>query len=291
MLKSKALLSSGALLTSVVGLIGMFALPVRPAAQSSAGIVGVTTDTSGAVLPGVTVSATGPALQVPSVVATSDVRGEYRLTPLPPGVYTVTFELVGFQLVKRENVRLALGFTATLDQALGVGAVEESVTVSGASPLVDVTNPATSVEMSTEELDVLPTNRDGLKAFLGTMPGVRTNLDVGASSLKEGPGLRTHGQSAQSWQMVEGIMFSSANTGGTDGAQLDFNAVDTTRVQTVGSGAEIQRRGIVLDSVLKSGGNEFHGDVTFYGSADALEGSNLTPEYRGCRHQRGCQAP
>ena len=279
MLKCKALLSSGALLTSVVGLIGVFALPVLPAAQSSAGIVGVITDTSGAVLPGVTVSATGPALQVPSVVATSDVRGEYRLTPLPPGVYTVTFELVGFQLVKRENVRLALGFTATLDQALGVGAVEESVTVSGASPLVDVTNPATSVEMSTEELDVLPTNRDGLKAFLGTMPGVRTNLDVGASSLKEGPGLRTHGQSAQSWQMVEGIMFSSANTGGTDGAQLDFNAVDTTRVQTVGSGAEIQRRGIVLDSVLKSGGNEFHGDVTFYGSADALEGSNLTPEY------------
>ena len=80
--------------------------------------------------------------------------------------------------------------------------------------------------------------------------------------------------------MVEGIMFSSANTGGTDGAQLDFNAVDTTRVQTVGSGAEIQRRGIVLDSVLKSGGNEFHGDVTFYGSADALEGSNLTAEYQ-----------
>ena len=97
MFKCKTLLSSGALLTGVIGLIGVFALPVVPAAQSSAGIVGVITDTSGAVLPGVTVSATGPALQVPSVVAVSDSRGEYRLTPLPPGVYTVTFELAGFQ--------------------------------------------------------------------------------------------------------------------------------------------------------------------------------------------------
>ena len=275
--KSKTLVSFGVLLTALVGVI---ALPAGAAGQTTAGILGVITDTSGAVLPGVTVSARGPALQVPSVVSVSDGKGEYRLTPLPPGLYTVTFELTGFQTVKRENVRLALGFTANLDQALSVGTVEESVTVSGASPVVDVTNPATSVEMSSESLEILPTNRDGLKAFLGTMPGVRTNLDVGASSLKEGPGLRTHGQAAQSWQTIEGIMFSSANTGGTDGAQLDFNAVDTTRVQTVGSGAEMQRRGILLDSVLKSGGNEFHGDATFYGSTDALEGSNLTDEYR-----------
>jgi Carboxypeptidase regulatory-like domain len=252
----------------------------RPAvAQSSGSIIGVITDTSGAVLPGVTVTATSPALQVPSIVGITDAKGEYRLGPLPPGVFTVTFELSGFQPVKRENVRLTLGFTATLDQALGVGPVQESVTVSGASPLVDVTNPATSVDMSKEALEILPTSRDGLKAFMNMMPGVRTNLDVGASSLKEGPQFRTHGQSAQSWQMVDGIMFSSANTGGSDGAQIDFNATDSTRIQTTGSGAEMQRRGILLDSILKSGGNEFHGDATAYGSADALEGSNLTPAF------------
>jgi hypothetical protein len=121
-------------------------------------------------------------------------------------MYTVTFELSGFQTVKRENLRLTLGFTATLDQAMGVGTVQESVTVTGASPLVDVTNPATSVDMSKQSLEVLPTSRDGLKAFMTTMPGVRTNLDVGASSMKEGPQFRTHGQSAQSWQMMDGIM-------------------------------------------------------------------------------------
>ena len=248
------------------------------AQATQAAIVGVITDTSGAILPGVTIAATGPALQVPSLTAVSDARGEYRVSPLPPGVYAVTFELPGFQSVRRENVRLALGFTATLDQVMSLGTVQETVTVSGQSPLVDVTNPATSVDMSSESLEILPTNRDGLKAFMGTMPGVRTNLDVGASSLSDGPAFRSYGQSGQSWQMVEGIMFSSPNTGGADGAHLDFNAVDSTRVQTVGSSAEMPRRGIMLDAVLKSGGNEFHGEAVFYGSSGALESSNLTPE-------------
>jgi hypothetical protein len=271
--------SSTVLLAGVVAFMSVLALTAPAAAQSSAGtgIIGVITDSSGSLLPGVTVTATGPALQVPSVVGITDGKGEYRLTPLPPGIYTVTFELSGFQTVKRENLRLTLGFTATLDQAMGVGTVQESVTVTGASPLVDVTNPATSVDMSKQSLEVLPTSRDGLKAFMTTMPGVRTNLDVGASSMKEGPQFRTHGQSAQSWQMMDGIMYSSANTGGSDGAQIEFNATESTRVQTTGSGAEMQRRGILLDSVLKSGGNEFHGDSVTSGSTGGMESSNLTP--------------
>src|ERR1041384_6715051 len=77
-------------------------------AQSSAGIIGVVTDTSGAVLPGVTVTARSPALQVPSVVSVTDAKGEYRLTPLPPGLYSVSVELSGFQTIRRENVRLTL---------------------------------------------------------------------------------------------------------------------------------------------------------------------------------------
>ena len=133
-------------------------------------------DTSGAVLPGVTVIATGPALQVPQIESVTNERGEYRLSPLPPGVYTITFELSGFQNVKRDGLRLALGFTATVDQAMGLGTVQETVTVSGQSPLVDVTNPATSVDMSSESLEILPTNRDGLKAFMGHAGGA-TNLD------------------------------------------------------------------------------------------------------------------
>jgi hypothetical protein len=272
--RSQTTLSLGALLCAI--LISVF--PSAAAAQSAAAIVGALTDTSGAVLPGVTVTATGPALQVPSIVAVSDAKGEYRLSPLPPGTYTVTFELPGFQTVKRENVRLALGFTATLDQALGLGTVQETVTVSGASPLVDVTNPATSVDMSAESLEILPTNRDGLKAFMGTMPGVRTNLDVGASSLSDTVQFRSFGQAGQSWQMLEGIMFSTPNAGGANGSHIDFNALDSTRVQTVGSAAEMPRRGIMLDAVMKSGGNQFHGDAIYYGSSGALESSNLSSD-------------
>src|SRR4029453_11967873 len=94
-----------------------------------------------------------------------------------------------------------------IDQSLEAGTVAETITVSGQSPLVDVTNPATSVDMSSESLEILPTNRDGLKAFMGTMPGVRTNLDVGASSLSDTVVFRSFGQAGQSCQMIEAWMF------------------------------------------------------------------------------------
>ena len=96
-------------------------------AGNPAGITGVVTDTSGAVLPGVTVTVTSPALQVPSVTSVSDDRGEYRLSPLPIGVFTILFELSGFQSVRREGVRLTVGFTARVDSEMSVGAVAEAV--------------------------------------------------------------------------------------------------------------------------------------------------------------------
>ncbi len=272
--RSFALIAGGLLVIHVLALVP------AASAQSQGAVLGVVTDASGAVLPGVTVIITGPALQVPQIEAVTNERGEYRLSPLPPGVFTITFELSGFQTVKRESLRITLGFTATVDQAMGLGTVQETVTVSGQSPLVDVTNPATSVDMSSESLEILPTNRDGLKAFMGTMPGVRTNLDVGASSMSDTVQFRSYGQSGQSWQMLEGIMFSTPNAGGANGSHVDFNALDSTRVQTVGSSAEMPRRGIMLDAVMKSGGNQFHGEFVAYGSSGALESKNLSDELK-----------
>ena len=144
----------------MVGLFVFFSLlaPAVPAtagqgAGNPAGISGVVTDNTGAILPGVTVTATSPALQVPSVTSVSDERGEYRLSPLPIGVYTVLFELPGFQNVRREGVRLTVGFTARVDAEMNVGAVSETITVSGASPLVDTTSTATSTELTREQLE------------------------------------------------------------------------------------------------------------------------------------------
>src|SRR5688572_10321257 len=183
----------------IICFVGLFALAAPAAGQSTqAAIIGVVTDTSGAILPGVTVIATGPALQVPRVETVTNERGEYRLSPLPIGTYTISYELSGFQSVRREGLRLAVGFVATVDQVMSLGTVSETITVSGASPLVDVTNPATSVDLSSEALEVLPTTRDGLKAFMGQVPGMRTNLDVGASSMTDTIVIRAYGQQGRS---------------------------------------------------------------------------------------------
>jgi len=244
-------------------------------AANPAGIIGVVTDNTGAVLPGVTITATSPALQVPSVTTVSDERGEYRLTPLSIGLYTVLFELPGFQSVRREGVRLTVGFVARIDTEMNVGGVAETITVSGASPLVDTTSTATSTELTSEQLEVLPTSRDGIKAFLHQVPGVRTNLEIGASGLGDGVVFRVYGQVGEPWQMLEGVLSSATEPEGSAGSHLDFNAIDGTRVQTVGSNAEMPRRGLLVDAVIKSGGNDFHGNVTFYGSGSQLEANNI----------------
>jgi hypothetical protein len=258
----------------------VFSAPAVPGlagqgAANPAGITGVVTDNTGAVLPGVTVTATSPALQVPSVTSLSDDRGGYRLSPLPIGVYTVLFELPGFQNVRREGVRLTVGFTARVDSEMNVGAVSETVTVSGASPLVDTTSTATSTELTNEQIEVLPTSRDGFHSFMNQVPGVRTNLDVGSSGLGDTVQFRVYGQIGQPWQMVEGVLTSSTEANGDGGSHIDYTMVDGTRVQTVGSNAEMPRRGLLVDSVVKSGGNDFHGSAVAYGSGPQLEGNNI----------------
>ena len=202
----------------------------------------------------------------------SDERGEYRLSPLPIGSYTVLFELPGFQNVRREGVRLTVGFTASVDSEMNVGAVSETITVSGASPLVDTTSTATSTELTKDQLEVLPTSRDGFHSFMNQVPGVRTNLDVGSSGLGDTVLFRVYGQTGQPWQMVEGVLTSSPETNGDGGSHFDYNMIDGTRVQTVGSNAEMPRRGLLVDSVVKSGGNDFHGTAVAYGSGAAARG-------------------
>jgi len=123
---------------AVVVVLSLSAVPVF-GQGTTASIIGRVTDQSGAVLPGVTVTASSPALQVPQMTGVTNEVGEYRLSPLPIGVYEVAFELTGFQPARRQDIRLAIGFTARIDVALGVGALAETVTVSGESPVVDTT--------------------------------------------------------------------------------------------------------------------------------------------------------
>jgi hypothetical protein len=245
------------------------------AGQQDAGIIGQVTDESGAVLPGVTVTATSPALQIPSVTGVTDERGEYRLTPLPIGTYTVEYTLSGFQAVRREGVRLTVGFTARLDTGLKVGALEETITVSGAAPVVDVSSTTATTQFTRETLEALPTSRNGIVSVLAQAPGVRGLRDVGGSSLNQVPTARVFGQAAEVYYTLEGVQTSSLQTSGGQSGYWDYTTIEEAAVRTIGNSAEMPYRGVNLNAVVKSGGNTFHGSAWLNKTSASLQSNNI----------------
>src|SRR5438128_3873548 len=156
----------GRVIFCAASILGIFSTQPVFAGQQDAGIVGSVRDESGAVLPGVTVTVTGPALQVPSVVTVTDHRGDYRITPLPIGTYTIQYTLQGFEVARHEGVRLTVGFAAKIDVAMKVGALEETVTGSGSAPVVDTRSPTATTQLTREAIALLPTMRSGIVNIL-----------------------------------------------------------------------------------------------------------------------------
>ena len=156
-------------------------LPAASYAQAS--IVGVVKDTSGGVLPGVTVEAASPALIEKTRSVVTDGTGQYRIENLRPGTYTVTFALPGFNTVKREAIELTGSFTASVNADLRVGALEETVTVTGETPIVDVQSTTRQQVLNQEMIDAIPSGRN--PTFLAALlPGVSVaNPDVGGIML------------------------------------------------------------------------------------------------------------
>src|SRR5262245_10451277 len=163
-------------------------LLARPSWAQNAGstIQGTVKDESGGAMPGVTVTVSAPELQVGKITAVTEASGAYRIGDLPAGTYQITFELAGFKTFIQKDFRLAIGFVARVDGTMTVGGIEESVTVSGASPVVDMTTTATSVNFTRETLDSVPTGM-GFAALYGMVPGVNVAApDVGDSNLGSG---------------------------------------------------------------------------------------------------------
>src|SRR5207247_2285119 len=146
----------------VIVLVGALLSSAAFAQQTASGIAGTVRDASGAVLPGVTVEASSPALIEKVRTVVSNNEGRYNIVDLRPGTYAVTFGLTGFSTVKREGIELTAGFTATVNADLQVGAVAETITVSGATPLVDTQNMRKQTVMSKDLLDALPTSTKNL---------------------------------------------------------------------------------------------------------------------------------
>ena len=210
-----------------------------------------------------------------------------RLTPLPIGTYAVTYELSGFVSNRREDIRLTVGFTARVDVVLGVGAVQETVTVSGSAPLVDVASTTTTTQLTRETLELLPTSRNSYNAMMIQTPSARTSvrLDVGGSGFNDSPRFHTMGQLGESWQGVEDIIMQSPASN-PSGSYVDYAALEEATVQVMGHSAATPTRGLAINGVIKSGGNDFHGQAYYSRTSDNLRSDNITPELEAAGHHR-----
>src|SRR5688572_7395131 len=191
--------------------------PATARAQTLGTIAGSVKDASGAVLPGVTVEASSPALIEKVRTVVTDGTGLYRLVNLPPGAYTVTFTLPGFNTVRREGIEVSLNFTATIDADLRVGAIEETVTVTGESPIVDVQSAALTRSVTAETFREIPSSGSWIQ-MAALVPAVRaSNQDVGGVlGDQTGATVSAHGSRAQDGvSMIDGLrignMYQSSN--------------------------------------------------------------------------------
>ena len=255
----------------IVVLLGI----LSAAAQSGTGeIEGTVTDSSGAGLPGVTVVAVSPALQVPEIAVVSEANGTYRLRNLPVGLYELRFTMAGFRSVVRPEVRLTAGFVASINVELAVGGIEETVTVVGASPVVDLKTTSSQTTFTQELLEAAPVTRT-MWQVLGMTPGVRLNsLDIGGNMTGSQSTYSSYGQGGAGATMMDGFD-TSHDGGGLSAFYLDFSAFEEVQVKSLGAGADVPNAGSTFQGIVKSGGNEFHGRYVFSGQSERMTGNNL----------------
>ncbi len=260
----------------VLGLL-MLHGPAWAQTATTGAIGGTARDSTGGVLPGVTVEASSPALieKVRSVV--TDDQGNYKIIDLRPGAYTVTFTLAGFSTFKREGIELTTGFTATANADMRVGALEETVTVTGASPVVDIQNIRQQTVLSAELLETIP-NGKNVSAFATLIVGAvlpPNAMDVGGNRGEIASAFGVHGSRAQDMEwFLDGMGIASGSAKNFGANTLSSAEV---AVQTDNMTAEVSRGGPQLNYVPKEGGNTFKFiGVANYTNHD-LQQSNLTP--------------
>ena len=247
-------------------LVALLLVPAMAHAQGLGGIAGIVTDTTGAILPGVTVEVSSPALIEGTRTAVSDGQGRYSVISLAPGTYAVTFTLPGFSVVKREGVTLSAGFTAPVNAELKVGSLEETVTVTGASPTVDVRNVRTQAVLARETLDALPSAQN-VTAFAAMTLGVNLSgngagagVDVGGSGGPMGQASVHNSRAADMKTMQDGM--NTNNSMGTNGGIMHFGqvynmeAVSEVVLSHTGMNAETETGGLQINYIPKDGGNK-----------------------------------
>ena len=237
------------LIFGVVALMSMAGVNAAFAQSVSSGTIeGTVKDESNAVLPGVTITVTSPQLQVGQLVQVSDTAGNYKFVDVPAGTYRLKAELTGFTSSIREDLRLTVGFNARVDLTLKLGAMEESVTVSGQSPVVDVTSTTASVAFTKEVLDSIPRGRD-LQNVFAMAPGVTQAVaDVGGSTMAQRQNLSSYGVLSQPKLQVEGM---NITMGADQNTAIYFNdsTLEEVQIRTSGNDAEVSVPGISMVAI------------------------------------------
>src|SRR5260221_693190 len=274
-----------ALATGLVVIVAVLFLS-RPA-FSQAAVAGTVKDSSGAILPGVSVEASSPALIEKSRAVVTDGTGQYRIVDLKPGTYGVTFTLSGFSTIKREGIELTGAGVTTINADMRVGAVTETVTVTGETPVVDIqTSTKREVVLSSEVLAAVPATRT-YGNILALVPGVQSlTLDVNSTQSMTGTATNFFftsrgGRGQEGTVQVDGMNVGSAfGGGGVSSFAYDFVNAQEVQVTVAGGMGEADRGGPAFNIIPKTGGNTFNGTAFASTAGKWSQGSNLDDRLR-----------
>ncbi len=269
-------------------LLLLLATTARAQVQTGS-ITGVVADTSNAVLPGVTVTLTGDRLIGGNEVFVTDASGAYRFDRLPPGDYHLRYELPGFKTVERGDVRINAAFVATINMRMEVGALEETITVTGASPTVDVRSNVQQIVMSQEILEGVPTGRDPW-SLAKIIPGVNVaTYDVGGTQSMQQSSMSARGSNTNDVSyMIDGATVNWPGGGG--GATMiyyDQGMFEEVNYITSAAPAEMLTGGVNINMVTKVSGNQWRGNVRYNFANQDLQSENWAdaqaarPTFRG----------
>ena len=242
-------------------------------AQNTLGrLTGLVTDAQGAILPGVAVTATSPAL-IGGQTTVTQADGKFLFPALPTGQYKLVFELSGFQKLTRENINVALGQTISVDAQLPLASLTESVTVTGASPVIDVSTTKVGTSLKGEALTSIPNSTDTWGA-LSEAPGIRMqSFDVGGSHKSQQSAYESFGVQNQARVISDGVDHTEGYAGGT-GFYEDYFANEEVSVSALGSDVEMNSPGAAIVTTIKSGGNTFKGLENLTYEPGSFVGSN-----------------
>jgi carboxypeptidase family protein len=266
-----------------VALFASVVLSGHASAQQASGIAGSIKDTSGAVVPGVSVEASSPSLIEKVRAVVSDGDGRYNIVDLRPGTYTVTFSLPGFNTLKREGIQLSAGFTATVNADMQVGSLEETVTVTGASPLVDTQNVKQQTIVTDELIAALPSGAKGYMSVARLIPGMSGGVDSGGAAgiyaSNHVHSATIHGK-AGAKMSYDGMQIANLAIGGNLSYVVNPATVEETAVESGGVSAESNASGVMMNLVPKEGSNNFHLNVDGTFTNDNFQSNNLTDRFR-----------